>query len=334
MKNLVSVCCLGYKHAQYLKENITELWESEYRAIEIIVVDDGSGDGSVELLQELAGNSPFPMKIIAQENTGNVARNFNNAWREAQGEYICFISLDDVLCRDAILSKIALMQNNKQLAFVANSKIIGIDSASQPVDAVAPLTLDSIKNPSVDDLINLEYEEFGAFYLQGVLFRKDVVDAVNAFDEDMIGDDIVLRCKVFFYLKNNPQYSFKILDKPACYYRIHGGNVHKNTARQVKIVAEVLERFFPDKKNPEIFYEWVNSVILSSRFEDYIGLFAYNNRLNTLLLNKRIVRMLKSNAVRYNLKTLIGFIYRKEVRTRHIRHILFSSIKWSRRIKA
>ncbi|MDR2339338.1 MAG: glycosyltransferase family 2 protein, partial [Deltaproteobacteria bacterium] len=94
-KGLCSVCCLGYKHAKYLEKSIRAIWEGDYREVEIIAVDDGSNDGSGELLQSLSKESPCPMKVILQENTGNIGKNFNTGLKHAKGEYVTFIALDD-----------------------------------------------------------------------------------------------------------------------------------------------------------------------------------------------------------------------------------------------
>ena len=65
----LSICCLGYNHANFLKDNLNSICAIQYKNIEVIVVDDGSKDDSVLLLNELASSFPYPIKIIAQQNT-------------------------------------------------------------------------------------------------------------------------------------------------------------------------------------------------------------------------------------------------------------------------
>ena len=64
---LLSVCCLGYKHARFLEENVRSICAIDYPNIEIIAVDDGSQDNSVELLNRLAAEIPLKMTVIGQE---------------------------------------------------------------------------------------------------------------------------------------------------------------------------------------------------------------------------------------------------------------------------
>ena len=257
--NLLSICCLGYNHAPFIEANIRAIWDSGCKDIEIIAVDDGSKDNSGEILKKLQKQSPIPMKVLLQENTGNIAHNFNVAWHEAKGKYITFMALDDVLQSDKIAEAINYLEQDEKCAFVASSVITGIDNDGNICNNIPSLKLNFLKNPIIDDLLELEYLEFGAFYLQGSFFRKDIVDAVGGFDEDMLGDDIVLRTKVFRYIKQHPELSFKILTCPLCSYRQHDGNIHSNHMRQIKIVTQYLGRYWPDKPIPQILLTWAKS---------------------------------------------------------------------------
>ena len=273
---LVSVCCLSYNHAAFIEKCVRSIWAQEYRDIEIIAVDDGSKDNSAEVLFRLQEESPFAMQVIAQENTGIVGKNFNNALKAATGEFVLFIALDDELYPDAISSKIHEMMRDRRIAFIANSQITGIDSDNKTDAFAPPLKLDSMEFPTVDDLLALEFEHFGAFYIQGTLIRKDICDTVGGFDEDMTGDDIVLRTKIFLYVQDNPEFTFRIFHYPACRYRVHESNVHKNSYRQMKIVAEYLERYWPGKKPPTIFDKWFYHSLQYSGWKEIGGLFRIN----------------------------------------------------------
>lgn len=317
-KGLCSICCLGYKHAQFLEQNIRAIWDNDYKNVEIIAIDDGSNDSSIEKLKELQQQSPCPLIVIEQENTGNIGKNFNTAFKEASGEYVSFISLDDVLARNSISEKMAIMNNDHNVAFVANAQMLGIDNHENIKDIIPPLKLNEMENVSSNDLLELEYNEFGAFYIQGNIFRSDLVEAFNAFDEDMTGDDIVFRTKMFLYLKNNPHYNFKILKSAACYYRIHDNNVHKNTIRQMKIVTEYLERYWNERENPKILIDWALHAVKTMQFEEYMKIFALNSRSASLLLDSDIQQSIKKSIYK-------SIFYKKEKLEKNIRKIILLS---------
>lgn len=327
-KGLCSICCLGYRHAQFVEQHIKALWDGEYRKVEIIAVDDGSPDNSVELLTRMAEESPFPMTVMPQTNTGNVGKNFNRAKEKARGEYITFISLDDILFPDAISRKIAIMEKNAKVAFVASSTCIEIDGDGAVCSGLLETKVHKTPNPSIADLLRLEYESLGGFYIQGNVFRRDIIDAVGGFDEDMTGDDIVLRTKIFLYIKAHPEHQFAIISEPACYYRKHPGNIHKIVARQFKIITEYLQKYWPDAPNPDVLIQHALSLIRRAPFEEYIDVFALNARAASVLLDPRVQGAIVKS-LRFRCLELIYVKRKLSDGTRKVR--LFSCLEFSYR---
>lgn len=300
-KGLCSIICLGYNHARFIRKTIESIWGQGYKKIEIIAVDDGSKDESITILSELAEISPLPMRVIGQKNTGNVGRNFNNGLKTAKGEFILFISLDDMLTSDAVGDKIGLMLQDEKIAFVANTMVKIIDGNGQnPKNMQLSCEIEKMQDVVVDDLLDLEYKSFHSFFIQNCIFRRDMVEAVAGFDEDMTGDDIVLRIKTFLYLKDHPQYNFKLINKPGVYYRMHDDNVSKNHIRQIKIVTECLERFFPGRPVPKVLVEWVRGAIKANYFEEYLKIFTLNKVASNLLLEKDVQKEI--------IKSIIGYV--------------------------
>ena len=89
MKPLISVMIGVYNGAPYLGEAIESVFAQEYRPLELIVVDDGSTDGSAEVARS------YPdLRYLHQENAGNGAAR-NRAVTEAAGEFFAFLDADD-----------------------------------------------------------------------------------------------------------------------------------------------------------------------------------------------------------------------------------------------
>jgi glycosyltransferase involved in cell wall biosynthesis len=301
-----TICCLGYNHAQFLTDCIEAIWTQDYQNLQIVVVDDGSKDNSVVLLNELQARSPIPMTVIAQANTGNIGYNFNRAFQAATGEFVLFMSMDDKLYPHAISEKLALMNNDKNIAFIANSKVMSIDDNNNIKESKPALKLHKIENPTIEDLLNLEFEEFGSFYIQGTVFRSDVVTAVGAFDEDMVGDDIILRTRVFRHVQANPELTFKVFKTPACYYRMHDSNVHKNSYRQLKIVALYLEKYWPDQRSPKILKKWLRHAIKNSDTKTAFNAFFINDMTRQYLWHPRLWFIFARTTLKRSAYKMIG----------------------------
>lgn len=98
---LVSIVCLCYNHALFVKEALESVWAQTYPAIELIVVDDGSTDGSAELIRQLLSDRPDVLFFDLKENRGN-CRAFNQGLAVSSGKYIIDLAADDVLLPDRV----------------------------------------------------------------------------------------------------------------------------------------------------------------------------------------------------------------------------------------
>lgn len=96
IKGLVSTIIPVHNRAALLREAVASVLAQTYRPIEIIIVDDGSTDRTVQVCDELAAQYPQEIRVIHQANAGpGLAR---EAGRQvAQGEFIQYLDSDDVL---------------------------------------------------------------------------------------------------------------------------------------------------------------------------------------------------------------------------------------------
>lgn len=108
----VSVIIPVYNVEKYLRECLDSIVNQTLREIEIICVDDGSTDGSPEILREY-GERDCRITIISQENRG-ISSARNHGADIASGEYFYFMDSDDILERDA-LSRLYQLSEEKSL---------------------------------------------------------------------------------------------------------------------------------------------------------------------------------------------------------------------------
>ena len=94
---LISIGVSAYNRKDYLRLSLDSLLAQTYPNCEIIVVDDGSSDGTGEMMA-----AEYPqIRYIYQENAGDAAAK-NHAAREAHGEYIVFNDSDDLFLPDTV----------------------------------------------------------------------------------------------------------------------------------------------------------------------------------------------------------------------------------------
>lgn len=93
MQPLISVIIPVYNTQEYIERSVESVLSNTYRNLEVICVDDGSTDDSLQLLTMLA-EKDTRVKVISQENAGPSAAR-NRALDMAAGEYITFVDSDD-----------------------------------------------------------------------------------------------------------------------------------------------------------------------------------------------------------------------------------------------
>jgi alpha-1,3-rhamnosyltransferase len=119
---LVTVCIPSYNHSKYVRDCIQSVVNQDYENIELIIIDDGSTDASVELIKKLEDDCTSRFKrfeIRSRPNKGLCAT-LNEALNWAKGEYFSPIASDDILLNHKI-SFLVERQKESQAAVVFGS---------------------------------------------------------------------------------------------------------------------------------------------------------------------------------------------------------------------
>lgn len=95
---MISIIIPVYNGEQYLRACLDSVLVQTYRELEVIVINDGSKDASLEICEEYARKDPR-VRVFSQENAG-VSAARNRGLAEANGEYIMFVDADDLIPAD------------------------------------------------------------------------------------------------------------------------------------------------------------------------------------------------------------------------------------------
>lgn len=110
MKPLISVIVPMYNAAPFVRETLNSIVASSYRPLEVVVVDDGSKDNSLDVAQAFAQEHK-EVRVLHQANAG-VSAARNHAIREAKGEWILPVDADDKISKTYIEKAIAAIRND------------------------------------------------------------------------------------------------------------------------------------------------------------------------------------------------------------------------------
>jgi glycosyltransferase involved in cell wall biosynthesis len=179
-KPLVSAIVPTYNRADTVGQAVESILGQTYKNIEVIVVDDGSTDGTHDVLQRFGSR----LRIFRQENAGpSAARNRGIA--AAQGEMIAFLDSDDTWLSEKIERQTRLLSaaDRSVPCCICNATI----RAANGPDGTSFQS--ALLDPAVDEglWLNVAQVLIGRFLLfsQAVLIRRSALDRVGGFDENL-----------------------------------------------------------------------------------------------------------------------------------------------------
>ena len=186
--SLVSVVIPAYNCARFVAEAVQSVLDQDYGNKEIIVVDDGSTDGTLEILRGFGD----AIHLIAQKNAGPpVAR--NNGLHAVRGEYVAFLDADDVWTQGKVAAQVAHLEAYPDVGTVLTNWHVWPaepdGSYRRPAFFAEPM-----RDLSLDDrysgwLYNRLLFDC-ALLTTTVMMRSSVVRAIGDFDVSMFnGDD-------------------------------------------------------------------------------------------------------------------------------------------------
>ena len=118
-EGLVSVIIPCHNQERFLTDCLESVADQEYRPIEVIIIDDGSSDGSRQIMSDFlnAQREGITVRCLYQSQHGaQHAR--NQGCRQARGEFIQFLDGDDVLCRGKLTEQVQELKNDSEVDIV------------------------------------------------------------------------------------------------------------------------------------------------------------------------------------------------------------------------
>jgi alpha-1,3-rhamnosyltransferase len=228
---LVSVVIPSFNHKEFVLKAIRSVIYQTYENVELIVVDDGSTDGSVELLNAAARE--FGFHFIAQENAG-VCKTLNRGIREfSKGEYVCTLASDDYFEITKIQKQMDAIFNSDNSEY-CYTQATEFDSETGKIINVFPRK--KFFGNVLNKLIIRQPYAAGS-----VMFTKGLYNRIGGFDECLPAEDwdFSLRCAAMT--------KFVGVHEPLFYYRHHPESSMRSMGRRkiFQVKAMILAKNYP-----------------------------------------------------------------------------------------
>ncbi|WP_298521770.1 glycosyltransferase family 2 protein [uncultured Methanobrevibacter sp.] len=301
----ISVIIPVYNCAKYIGKTLESVINQDFRDFEIIVIDDGSTDNSLKVINETLNGCEISYKIIHQENGGvSVAR--NHGIEVSSGDYLVFVDGDDYI-----------LPNHLSELYAGGSDFSMIQFVKKDGDTLSTPNHFDFEFISTDDFIRKELRMEILFNFFQLMYRADIIKENNVrftpgvvYGEDtefalkalIYGDRIHISNEVTYYyiqrtdsaIRTTEFRRFDIVDifeNLVDYYRIRGKRELANliiTSRIPKAIFGNMNYFFYSCYGfDEVMYV-MKKRNLFSKLDRFKGDFKFKLKIKMFLLNPRL----------------------------------------------
>lgn len=239
MMHKVSIIIPIYQAEAYIADTLRSVLQQTYENFELLLVDDGSRDRSIEICQQF---SDPRIKIIRQPNRGaNAAR--NNGIRHAEGEYIAFLDSDDLWLPDK-LTRHVIHLNAAPHVGISFSRSAFIDEAGQPLGIYQMPRLQHIsighllcRNPIGNGSAAVLRREA----IAAIGFQQTVDGVTQDFywDEQLQGSQDL---DFWFRIAIQTPWEIEGIPEALTLYRVNSGGISANLPRKQASWEQVIEK--------------------------------------------------------------------------------------------
>lgn len=216
----VSIIMPCYNAAKLIDETMESLEMQTSKDFELICINDGSSDNTLEKLQEWKNKKLFKMRIINQEN-GGVSKARNRGIEEARGEYILFLDSDDIYHEKFVELMLECVKKNE-----ADTAYCLLSRKQEDILSSTDNNIQLIEQKQSQAMHNLLYM-MGQISFCNYIYRKSILfDKKIRFDESTrFGEDREFNWK---YLCHCRKISF--IDYKLYWYRVNNSSATKSKA--------------------------------------------------------------------------------------------------------
>lgn len=219
LNSLVSVILPVYNCERFIRQSIESILNQSYKNIELIVIDDGSNDNSLKIINSYLYD--IRLVVISRENKGLVFT-LNEGIKISKGEYVARMDADDICDIKRLQKQVDFLNRNKKVAVVGCSYHIITEG---------------------DEVIGCRRFISSDFYLKSIcLIGSPFAHPTVMFNKKLLGNDLVYDEKYKhaedyeLWLRLSKKYKFNSIREPLFSYRIVSNGVSKSNYVEQKLL--------------------------------------------------------------------------------------------------
>lgn len=261
----VSIVLPTYNGAKYIRQSIDSCLNQTYKNIELIIVDDGSTDGTAEIIKSYKDQR---IKYLRHKENKGIPNALNTGFANATGEYLTWTS-DDNYYADQAIEKMLSFLRDRNCSFVYCDFFRFND--------------ENPANPKIVELPNVlmleKHNDVGACFL----YSRKVKEVIGDYDPDaFLGEDYD------YWIRISKLFSMCHIAEALYYFRTHSKSLSLTMFYEVRAV-EVLVRM----KNDILDIDTAVNSLVSVIARKHPGYFSINKVVSKILFSRKIERVLK-----------------------------------------
>ncbi|MCZ2100762.1 MAG: glycosyltransferase [Chitinophagales bacterium] len=226
---LISIIVPSYNHLKFIECCIESIINQTYKNIELIVIDDGSADGTKDLIVELAKKYKFA--YILKENNLGLVNSLNTAILEhVNGEYVSIIASDDYFCEDKVFKQLEFLKNQTKFDIVY-SRTYYVNSNSQ---VWGKSDYSTFRGGDIFKDLFLGY-----FHMppMTIMYKTEVLKTIFPIPENVYNED------KYIALKLSEKHLIGFLDEYLTFYRKHSTNASNDSYKTYISSLEIIKQY-------------------------------------------------------------------------------------------
>ncbi|MEG2270953.1 MAG: glycosyltransferase family 2 protein [Hafnia sp.] len=221
--SLCTIVVPVFNEEKNIKNLFYEIQKQDYQHIEVLFIDDGSTDQSVDIIEKIVSDKKsISVRLIKQKNMG-AARARKAGIENARGDYIAFVDCDDCLSTNAISSAMEyFIKKNGEINDIVLFNLVHVDSLSEK-DMGTPFNLYTEKlQVSGDEAFGSCIDKwglhgFGIYRKKNLEISYAIYEYLNTANENYLNNDeiiaricyananrVITSCSGIYYFVNNP----------------------------------------------------------------------------------------------------------------------------------
>jgi glycosyltransferase involved in cell wall biosynthesis len=221
----------AYNAEQYVAEALQSICDQTFRDVEVILVDDGSKDGTVRAAEQFRRR--LDLTIIVQQNAGPSAAR-NTGIRRARGRYCAFLDADDVMLPELLDTLVRLLDADPEVGF-ALTDIVTFDAGGTIRDGHWKLA-DAAREDPLERLVMENFVTTSA-----VMGRTNCLIEAGLFPENRrVAEDYEL------WLRLAARWKVASTARSLVRYRYTSGSLSSDKRYSSRCALEVIEAFWRD----------------------------------------------------------------------------------------